>query len=87
MYTYTDMMTTKTISILDDVYGRLKAFKRHDESFSDELRRLTETKGSVMEFSGVWKDMTDKAAEEMKKAIEKTRKGTRMREILERVEG
>lgn len=34
-------MTTKTISIKEDVYDLLKSIKRKDESFSDLLKRLT----------------------------------------------
>lgn len=34
-------MGTKTISLADDAYERLKAEKRDDESFSDAVRRLT----------------------------------------------
>lgn len=34
-------MGTKTISLADDAYERLKAAKREDESFSDAVRRLT----------------------------------------------
>lgn len=82
-HTHTQM-ATKTISIMDDVYERLVALKRTDESFSDELRRLTETKGNIMEFAGIWKDMSDKDADEMKKVIRNAKKGTRMKELLER---
>lgn len=34
-------MGTKTISLADDAYDRLKAEKQEDESFSDVVRRLT----------------------------------------------
>lgn len=34
-------MGTKTISLADDAYERLKAQKRENESFSDVVRRLT----------------------------------------------
>lgn len=34
-------MGTKTISLADDAYERLKAEKREGESFSDVVRRLT----------------------------------------------
>lgn len=40
-------MGTKTISLADDAYDRLKAEKREGESFSDVVRRLT--KGVDME--------------------------------------
>lgn len=35
-------MGTKTISLADDAYERLRAEKREGESFSDVVRRLTE---------------------------------------------
>jgi predicted CopG family antitoxin len=34
-------MATKTISLSEDAYERLKAMKRENESFSDVVRRLT----------------------------------------------
>ncbi|MWV40550.1 antitoxin VapB family protein [Natrialba sp. INN-245] len=34
-------MGTKTISLADDAYEKLKAHKREGESFSDVVRRLT----------------------------------------------
>lgn len=34
-------MGTKTISLSEDAYERLKAMKRESESFSDVVRRLT----------------------------------------------
>lgn len=71
---------------MDGVYERLVALKRPQESFSDELRRLTETKGSIMEFAGIWKDMSDEDAQEMKETIRKSKKTTRMKEILQRFE-
>ena len=36
-------MTTKTITIKEEAYRRLKALKRKDESFSDELIRITKS--------------------------------------------
>lgn len=38
VYTY---MGTKTITITEDVYERLRSHKREGESFSDVVRRLT----------------------------------------------
>ena len=39
-------MGTKTISIMDDVYKLLVRYKKPDESFSEELRRLVPKKAT-----------------------------------------
>ncbi len=55
-------MGTKTIGVKDDVYDRLKARKRDDESFTDVMNRLLdETKGDWREGFGTLD--TDDAAE------------------------
>ena len=63
-------MGTKTISIMDDVYELLVRYKKPDESFSEELRRLVPKKGNIMECAGLWKHMGDKEAEDIKKTID-----------------
>ncbi len=85
MCTHTQIMTTKTISITEDIYERLKAIKTEDESFSEELKRLTETKGSIMEFAGSWNDIGEEDANRIKGAIREMRKGTRLDEIKRNV--
>ena len=62
-------MGTKTITIMDDVYELLVRNKMKDESFSEELRRVVPKKGNIMECAGLWADMSDKEAEDMKKTI------------------
>jgi len=59
---------------MDDVYGTLKALKAPGESFSDEIRRLTLTKGSIMEFAGVWNDLSEKDAKKIEERIRERRK-------------
>jgi len=71
-------MATKTISIMDDVYELLKALKSPEESFSDEIRRLTTVKGSILDFAGAWNELSDKEAEKMKIRI-RERRGDRVR--------
>ncbi len=66
-------MTTKNISITNEVYGLLVSLKRTDESFSDELRRLATTKGSLLDFAGAWKDIPDEKIERMKARISERR--------------
>lgn len=84
IYTYVDM-GTKTISIMDDAYDLLIGMKMPGESFSDEIRRLTKTKSSVMDFAGAWKDISDKEAEKMKKTITEMRKSSRIDEVIKRM--
>jgi predicted CopG family antitoxin len=75
-------MGTKTISITDDVYERLKAMKTPGESFSDELRRLTTSKGSILDFAGAWKDLSEEDSKKMKENIREKRKDkSRLEEV------
>ncbi len=69
---------------MDDVYELLSALKAPKESFSEELRRLAKTKGSIMEFAGAWK-MSEEEAEKMKMALQAMRRGTRLKELRERM--
>ena len=55
---------------MDDVYELLVRYKKPDESFSEELRRLVPKKGNIMECAGLWKHMSDKEAEDIKKTID-----------------
>jgi len=41
-------MATKTITVREEAYERLKAMKREDESFSDLLLRLTGSERDVL---------------------------------------
>ena len=63
MYVYT--MGTKTISLADDAYERLKAEKREGESFSDVVRRLTNS-ATLEEYYGV---LDPETADELETAV------------------
>lgn len=64
-------MTTKTISIMSDVYKLLRARKREGDSFSDVIRKTLNKSRSLMDFAGAWGDLTDREISEMKAAISK----------------
>ena len=50
-------MGTKTITITEDAYKRLKVEKMEGESFSELITRLTDkSRKDLMEFAGAWKD-------------------------------
>jgi predicted CopG family antitoxin len=63
-------MATKTITITEDAYERLRAMKREDESFTELLLRLTGDEEDVMEGFGAWegtglRGAVDEAHEEL----------------------
>ena len=62
-------MGTKTISLADDAYEKLKAHKREGESFSDVVRRLA---GGVTlsEYYGV---LDEETADDLERVVEKRR--------------
>ncbi len=50
-------MGTKTITITEDAYKKLKVEKMEGESFSEVIGRLTDmSRKDLMEFAGAWKD-------------------------------
>lgn len=63
-------MSTKTISITEEAYERLKARKEHNESFSDVIVKITK-KGNLMDFAGM---LTGEEADEIEKNIKEARK-------------
>jgi len=48
-------MPTKTITITEEAYERLRREKMEGESFSEVIIRLTERKRGIDEFAGIWK--------------------------------
>ncbi len=54
-------MGSKTISLDDDAYRRLKKEKNGNESFSDVVKRLTRPikRQSLVNFAGKWKLTSD----------------------------
>lgn len=49
-------MATKTLTITEEAYERLKAHKRADESFTDTVLRLTEADQDIMRGFGMLAD-------------------------------
>lgn len=62
-------MGTKTISLADDAYEKLKAHKREGESFSDVVRRLAGG-ASLAEYHGV---LDEDTADELAAIVERRR--------------
>ncbi len=68
-------MSTKTITITDEAYNRLRSTKSEDESFTDAIIRLT-NKDPLSELVGL---LTEKEADEMKGHIKASREATEER--------
>lgn len=66
-------MGTRTISIKDEAYERLKRLKRQGESFTDLINRLTQ-KRSLLELSEV---ATKEEVEALERAIDESRERRR----------
>jgi len=70
-------MSTKTISIMDDVYEGLRRNKLETESFSDEIRRLlNEKRPKLTEFLGLWKHKSPQEFKRIEDAIKSRREYT-----------
>ncbi len=66
-------MGSKTITISEEAYQRLKSRKDENESFTDVINKLTRER-SLMEIAGILsEDEADRLEEKIKEAREKTR--------------
>lgn len=52
-------MTSRSISITEDVYEKLDKFRMKNESFSQAINRLLESNLNIMELAGAWKKIPD----------------------------
>lgn len=68
-------MATKTISITEEAYDRLKAKKDERDSFSDIILKLT-SKSMLTDFAGV---LSNKEADLLEKKIKENRNRSRLR--------
>lgn len=77
-----DYMTSKMISIRDDVYKNLKKLKSPNESFSELIERLiANQQKDPLKFFGIAKDLSYELADEFEKAIIEAKKNDAMKSI------
>jgi predicted CopG family antitoxin len=67
-------MGTKTIGVRDDVYERLKARKREDESFTDLMNRLLDE--TTVEWREGFGTLSAQDAEELEQFVAESRDQT-----------
>lgn len=72
-YTY---MSTKNISLSEDAYEKLKRLKEEGESFSDVVRKVSESYSNITEFSGKFPEIA-----EVKDELKKERKEFSTRDL------
>jgi len=58
VYEYTNM-STKNISLSEDAYEKLKKLKEEDESFSDVVRKISESYSDITKFSGTFPELRE----------------------------
>lgn len=77
MFTYTTIMVSKTITIKEDVYRRLKRIKRDGESFSDLLTRLSKNVSPIDKLLEMAGSIDFEDADSLKEDIRKKREAWR----------
>ncbi|MFQ5887095.1 MAG: antitoxin VapB family protein [Candidatus Hydrothermarchaeales archaeon] len=65
-------MASKTISLSEEAYEKLKAEKSKGESFSKVVKRLIK-KRPLPAFAGAWKDLEEEKIEEIKNILKRER--------------
>lgn len=72
LYVHIVYMTSKTISLSEEAYEKLKAEKRRGESFSKVVNRLVK-KRPLPAFAGAWRDLEEDRIEEIKSILKRER--------------
>ncbi len=72
-------MTSKNLTVKEEVYNKLLEAKKDNESFSEVIERLLEGKRDLMSFAGIFSN--DKEFEKATKDILEVRKSTVLRKL------
>jgi predicted CopG family antitoxin len=77
MFTYIILMASKTITIKEDVYHKLKRIKRDNESFSELLSRLSKNVSPLEKLKEMAGSIDFEDADALKKDIRRKREDWR----------
>lgn len=56
-------MSPKTVALDEESYDLLAKEKRTGETFSETVKRLATRKGSILDYWGMWNELTEPEAE------------------------
>ena len=52
-------MTSRSISIKEEIYNQLDKYRLKNESFSEAIKRLLESNADILDLAGAWKKISD----------------------------
>jgi len=67
-------MSPKTVALDEESYDLLAKEKRAGETFSETVKRLATRKGSILDYWGMWSEMTEDEVEDVRAMRAKGRK-------------
>lgn len=67
-------MTSRNVSLRDEVYELVSREKIPGESFSDTLERLVKRRGKLMDAVNSWEEVDEEEIDKIEKNVEKVRK-------------
>lgn len=71
MYTH---MSSRNVSLKEEVYDLISREKLPGESFSDAIERLVKRRGKLIDAVDSWEDVDEDEVDEIEENIEKARK-------------
>ena len=74
-------MSPKTVALDEESYDLLAKEKRTGETFSETVKRLATRKGSILDYWGMWSEMTDHEVKDIRALRTRGRKRDRERMV------
>jgi predicted CopG family antitoxin len=67
-------MSPKTVALDEESYGLLAKEKRTGETFSETVKRLATRKGSILDYWGMWSEMSELEVDDVRASHARGRK-------------
>ncbi len=72
-------MAAKTVALDPEAYEMLRKHRRSGETFSEAVKRLSGGRRSILEYSGIWKDLPDTDLDQIRRFLREGRRRDRER--------